>query len=125
LDQGTASEVAEKLDLSMILSEGHSFSCAVSACKITLPRCRRLARSEAQRTEQSFFHSLFSLAEKAVQNPGFSPCGQPASTAKYFEIFLQLEPLALFPSDIKVIHSTAISCIITQAFQNAPSWAIL
>src|SRR5713101_6145739 len=32
--------------------QGTTFSRAVSACKMTIPRCRRLARSEAQHIEQ-------------------------------------------------------------------------
>src|SRR5713226_1518938 len=32
--------------------QGTTFSRAVNACKMTIPRCRRLARSEAQHIEQ-------------------------------------------------------------------------
>src|SRR5260370_21856189 len=49
------------------------FSRAVSRWKLTLPRCRRHARSEAKRQKKPFFRSLFSRAAKLKMNNSTLP----------------------------------------------------
>src|SRR5438552_2090069 len=58
-----------KTRLAHDLSEGYSFSCAVSRWKITTLHCRRHARSQAERHRKDFFRDLF----QCQPHPAFVP----------------------------------------------------